>query len=1385
MTKFANGKQTTKKSKPYHIALNLNTNAIGWSTLDDQFRTLTVNDYNSRQGPQKHLAMGVHKFEPGKTAVDRRLSRSTRRVSSRRKKRIKWLNDIFEPYLNGIDPEFIRRLKYSNLAGGDKYFKGTLLFPNPEDERRFYDKYPTIYHLRYGLMTEHRKFDLRVVYLAIHHIVKYRGHFFDKTPLSVFERGKANYSAEITLLQESYASTELKDLVNLNITGTDAFINAALDDQMGKREKKAAMLDAICVLGLSKMSDKINRQICKEFIKAILGEKFALHALFHLDSPMETKLSFEDETFDDQLSEVSDLLSSEQLEIIQTLHNLYSTVALHQLVPEGKSFSEMKIESYNRWHDQYKTLIKFRKQVMDPEVVKNLRSLIDRYGSRTASEQGRLDHTGFQSGIKKVINDYQKEGYKLPLETETILKWIDQDNFMIKQRNKTNQLIPHQLHQLELDRIIENQSKYYPFLKKENPNSSRRAIAKYCLDELVAFHIPYYVGPLIDNQYINSNNRNTFAWMVRKQVKDPHTGNSYVTNGEITPWNFEDQVDLIQTAQKFIRRLTTKDNYLLSEDVLPKASLLYQRYNVLNELNKIKVDGNLLRAGDKHKIFNNLFRKHKTVTVKMLKRYLIEEFGKMTDLEISGLANPKQFNSTYSTYIDLSRIFGEELDNPSCQDDLEQIIEWATIFPEERMYRTMLNQIDWLDDSQRSKLVHLHYSGWGRLSSRTLSGILNENGERVIDVMWNTNLNFNQVMAQADFKDQFLEVNEAYLHNAQNDFDYVLEKTYTSPQNKKAIRRAVMITDDIISRFHRLPDTISISFPRQASSESYLSVQRVQQMKKQYREITEETAGQYFTDKTSLNQLLKNARTLTQKQQLFFAQFGRDLYTGLKINYDKLSEYNLVHILPPSFINDDSLDNLALVKRGFKQPMNVVRNSQHNFWQTLQRMRLLTYTKERNLMTDPKSISKFARESYARHQLSSQSQIVKLVAMFLSERYGKKVKVIAVRDEMLTQLKRKYDLDYKIKINDFIIGQTAYLTGLAGLFLYKNYPKLRSLFVYGERMYNIDDVRSLRSFNFLYHLLRKEDDYIVPETQGMLINEVNAIVRKNLERAYMMFITEKPESRHDQIFKATVFPRTASKKLFPLKKNKSVKLYGGYTSLTFAYFALLKVILGDKHFYQLVPVPRFISDRVDSLLVYQKEKAYQLIIEYGKEYLPKKLIKTNLSVELPKVFIHEPIVREGIASAIGSAKVLQNTDQLILSRRAISTLELNSRDETDNMDVQLLRVYDEIINQLSKHMPLYCQAGLDQRLISARSNFEKLPAMQDTSDQDSHVKNTKWSLLHSLIYGLQSGPQSADLRSIGLVTGFGRIHCNMRFNAGDELILTSPTGLFRSRYVLK
>lgn len=52
------------------------------------------------------------------------------------------------------------------------------LFNDPDfTDIQYHEQFPTIYHLRYDLINKNGPFDVRLVYLACHHIMKHRGHF--------------------------------------------------------------------------------------------------------------------------------------------------------------------------------------------------------------------------------------------------------------------------------------------------------------------------------------------------------------------------------------------------------------------------------------------------------------------------------------------------------------------------------------------------------------------------------------------------------------------------------------------------------------------------------------------------------------------------------------------------------------------------------------------------------------------------------------------------------------------------------------------------------------------------------------------------------------------------------------------------------------------------------------------------------------------------------------------------------------------------------------------------------------------------------------------------------------------------------------------------------
>lgn len=151
---------------------------------------------------------------------------------------------------------------------------------------------------------------------------------------------------------------------------------------------------------------------------------------------------------------------------------------------------------------------------------------------------------------------------------------------------------------------------------------------------IAKFRIPYYVGPLSRRHKGEGSN----SWMIRKE------------EGRIYPWNFGDKVDVEQSNKEFIERMTNKCTYLIGEDVLPKNSLLYSKYMVLNELNNLKIRGNKISVELKQRIYKDLFCTMAKVTGKRILEYLKMEDPEIVQEDISGF--DIDFKSALTSYLD-------------------------------------------------------------------------------------------------------------------------------------------------------------------------------------------------------------------------------------------------------------------------------------------------------------------------------------------------------------------------------------------------------------------------------------------------------------------------------------------------------------------------------------------------------------------------------------------------------------------------------------------------------------------------------------------------------------------------------------------------------------
>ena len=153
------------EKKDYSIGLDIGTTSVGWAAIDcKNFKVI-------RKGNQK--LWGVRLFDEAITAESRRIARGTRRRYDRRRARIKLLQEEFNKEINKVDPNFFTKLKESAYHEDDAINK-TIKLTKEEKEmvKKYNKKFPTIYHLRHKLMSSNEKLDTRLVYLAIHHIIK-------------------------------------------------------------------------------------------------------------------------------------------------------------------------------------------------------------------------------------------------------------------------------------------------------------------------------------------------------------------------------------------------------------------------------------------------------------------------------------------------------------------------------------------------------------------------------------------------------------------------------------------------------------------------------------------------------------------------------------------------------------------------------------------------------------------------------------------------------------------------------------------------------------------------------------------------------------------------------------------------------------------------------------------------------------------------------------------------------------------------------------------------------------------------------------------------------------------------------------------------------------
>lgn len=1210
---------TKSRFENYYIGLDIGTNSVGWAVT---YPNYSIANFN------KKSMWGVRKFEEASTAEDTRLARTARRRLDRRKDRLNFLQDVFKDTINEIDPDFFERIKSSGLHYEDKSIKteNSLFDDMNYTDEDYHNEFPTIYHLRKHLMTTKEEQDPRLVYLAIHHILKYRGHF-------LFEGDLKNENSFDTLIHNfnEWTFNIFEDFMfDLNEDFIQEFSDYIRDREITQSDKQKWIKNHI-----SKQVSSDNKKIFTQLSRVLAGLKVTDFGNVFPEKELGEKVPLEINSDDiDIIIDGLSFLSEDDKQLIYSAKAIFDWSILEEILRGEKSISYAKVKSYEE-HAEDLALLKdvmqskrskaykemFDEENSDNNYVAYIGQSIKKKNKSTASAED------FYKYVKKVVKSKDES-------SQIILDKIEKETFMPKQRTGSNGVIPHQVHLNELDQILENASTYIDVLNEVDETGLSN---KDKIIEMFKFRIPYYIGPLNDYH----KDKGGYAWVVRKK------------QGKVYPWNFEEMIDVSQTAEEFISRMTNTCTYIFDEDVLPKHSMLYQKFTVLNEINNLKIDGNPIEIEIKQDMYHDLFENRKTsVSKKTIIKWLQNNnyINKNHQPLITGIDD--MVNSKLSTYHNMQSIFGDDMPP---REVLDEIVRYNTLFSGDKSIfkEKVMNEFsDYITKEQLEKLSAKTYAGWGRLSRRFLEEIGDESHYQeptsIIQAMYINNYNLMELLSEEfEYSEKIEEINVEKVSSEEHLTYDMVEDLYVSPSVKRAIWQSLKLIEEITSITKHYPERIFIEMAR-GTDGSGRTVSRKNRLLELYKNIKQDR--ELIDGLTEQLENTDEAILRSKKLYLYYTQLGKCMYSGESILIDQLFNENLYdidHIYPRSLTKDDSFSNLVLVKKdlnrkkGDSYPLSenlTITSETKQLWKFLKEKGLINETKYARLKRDTK-LDNDELSGFIERQIVETRQSTKAVASILQKLYPES-EVVFTKARNANELRQHIvhvtdDRSYfKVRmLNDFHHAKDAYLNIVAGNVYHTKFTSNPLNFVHNAP-------------NRSYNLAKMYDSDVVRNDKTAWVSGENGSIKKVAKTLKQndILVTWLQMDGTGALFDQTLMKKGNGQ--VEIKKGLSIDKYGGYNKASIAHYAIVDHKLKNKTQRWLVSIPIHISNRI----LNQNDLVSYLETEHEPQLNDVEIIVDHIHAR------NQLVEFEGIKARItgksGKMYVLRNEIEPILTRNS-------------------------------------------------------------------------------------------------------------------------------------
>jgi len=1346
-------------NREYYLGLDMGTSSVGWAVTDE--------NYNLLRAKGKDL-WGIREFDEAVTAAGRRSKRVARRRRQRECARNGLVKLYFADEIEKIDPLFFVRLENSKYHKADKDDRLCSKFSIFDDanfkDSDYYKKYPTIYHLRKAMLYgEEDAFDIRLVYLAVSNLFKRRGHFLlngvdgELTSAeleSVFERMTFLLADnfEVQLL-----SGKVDDLIKI------------LGSKDNSRSEKLDLLKEL-------FNVQKNEKRTIAFLKVLCGLKVDVNVLFEADCEEKCSIEFSSYSYTDSVPTIQAAIGDDNYEVVELMKLLYDYAALSGILGECDYLSEARVATYEKHAEDLKILKSVYKKHLDKAAYdKMFRS--DKEGTYSAyvnslnSNDSLASEKKYRRNMKgrsaESLYDTIKKDLKAFEEDDTvsyILDEIEKGIFLPKQLTGANGVIPNQIHRKELAKILQNAERFHPFLLEEDEygNTVSDRIVK-----LFAFQIPYYVGPVGEGSKT--------GWAKRK------------SDGPVLPWNISERIDLEATSEEFINRLIKSCTYLNDEKVLPKSSLLYESFCVLNEINNLCINGDRIPTDLKQGIYNTLFKRGKKVTRSSIVKYLMAHNALTNESELTGI--DVSINNALSSYGKMYAIFGDCLDEEKYRAVAEDIIYWGTIYGDSKeMFSAKIDTYvkqGILSETEKKRVLGYKFKDWGRLSRNFLEmqGCDYSSGEVIslIGAMWDNSLNMMELINSNGFSfKEILEEKRNESVKSLSDFTVEdLDEYYFSAPVKRMIWQTFLIIRELETVLGQLPKKVFVKMTR--SDEEKGDKGRKESRGKQLLELYKSIPN---TEKHNWKEELKEAdesgQLRSKKLFLYYSQMGRDMYTGKEIDIEELftTKYDIDHVYPRHFVKDDSIiNNLVLVNKADNEhvkkdfypiPKQIADNPMvKELWETLHVKKLISDEKYHRLVNrNPFSEDQLA--GFIARQLVETSQGTKGISDLIKALMPS-TEVVYSKASLVSEFRRDNDLPKTRILNEFHHANDAYLNIVVGNVYYTKFTQNPLNFIQKEY------ARDIKKNN--YHLSRMFDwnvernGYIawVASTKNNegTIAKVRSVLAKNTP-----LMTRLSYEKHGAIANETLYSAKKAKEdnYFPLKtsdlKMSDVTKYGGYTSATIAYYFIVEHTKSNKKVISIEGVPIYkkyeIETNQDGLKAYAENELG--LIE--ARILVRKL-KIQSLIKVNDYYMY-------ISGKTGNRLIMRNAVNLCLDnswRSYIRKLE----NVNDNMILhdtitkeRNVALFEVMIEKHTRALFTNRPNPIGEKLIDAKDDFAQLSVQEQCF------------VLNQILQLTSVGVATADLTLIGGASMAGKmlISKNIDLDKDFAIVNQSVTGLY-------